>query len=291
MPNNIVLAENYVKLLDEVYRNATATADLIAPAELVRAGSNAKTVLYPMISLNGLGDYDRNSGYTDNSVNVSWEEIAFTYDRGTKISVDTMDNQESFDIAFGRAGAELIRTKVVPEGDAYTFATIAGKEGISKTATGETYSTGADFLSALAAAQSKMDEDEVPFENRILYATPTLMRMVATLDTTKSREILDSFAKVVKVPQSRFYTQIDLLDGKTSGELDGGYKKATDGNEINFLIVHKDAIVKIDKHIVSNVISPDMNPNADSHILKYRKYGEVDVMKNKRAGVYLSYKE
>ena len=38
MPNNIVLAKNYVSLLDEVYKNASVTADLIAPAELVKAG-------------------------------------------------------------------------------------------------------------------------------------------------------------------------------------------------------------------------------------------------------------
>ena len=287
MPNNIVLAKNYTSLLDEVYKNASVTSDLIAPAELVRAGSNAKSVLYPMISVNGLGDYDRNSGYTDGSVNVSWEEITFTYDRGTKISVDTMDNQESFDIAFGRAGAALVREKVVPEADAYTFAKIAGTDGISSAA--GTFSDGADFLTAVMNAQSKMDEDEVPYEGRILYVTPTLMNMVAQLDTTKSREILDGFSKVVKVPQSRFYTKIDLLDGKATEELDGGYKKAADGNNINFMIIHKPAIIKIDKHVVSDVINPSINPNADSYILKYRKYGEVDVMKNKRAGIYLSY--
>ena len=77
MPNTIVLAKNYTSLLDEVYKKHSVTADLIAPAELVRAGSNAKFVLYPMVSVNGLGDYDRNSGYTDGSVNVSWEEITF----------------------------------------------------------------------------------------------------------------------------------------------------------------------------------------------------------------------
>lgn len=290
MPNNIVLAKNYVNLLDEVYKNSAVTTDLIAAPELVRAGHTAKSVLYPMISVKGLGDYDRNSGYTDGSVNVSWEEITFNYDRGTKISVDAMDNQESFDIAFGRAGAELVRTKVVPEGDAYTFATIAGVDGISKVSSGETYSNGSDFLIAVSDAQKKMDEDEVPYENRILYATPTLLRLVDELDTTKSKKVLDGFSKVVKVPQSRFYTQISLLDGKATEELDGGYKKAEGANDINFMIVHKPAIVKIDKHTVSDIINPSANPNADSYILKYRKYGVVDVVKNKKAGIYLSYK-
>lgn len=286
----ITLAKTYINLLDEVYKNSACSADLVAAPELVRAGNTAKSVLYPQISLNGLGDYDRNSGYTDGAVDVSWEEVTFTYDRGTKISVDTMDNQETFDIAFGRAGSELIRTKVVPEDDAYTFAKIAGTEDISTVDAGVTYADGAEFLAALIAAQSKMDEDEVPSENRILYTTPTLLNAVMALDTTKSREVLSSFAKTVKVPQSRFYTKIDLLDGKTDGETVGGFKKAADGNDINFLIVHKDAVMKLSKHVVSNVIDPANNPNADAYILKYRKYGEVEVIANKKAGIYLSYK-
>lgn len=286
----ITLAKNYTNLLDEVYKKSACSADLIAAPELVRAGSSAKSVLYPQISLNGLGDYTRNSGYTNNSVSVEWKEITFSYDRGTKISVDTMDNQETFNIAFGRAGAELIRTKVVPEDDAYTFAKIAGTSGISVVSAGITYDDGAAFLAALISAQSKMDEDEVPSENRLLYTTPTLMNAVMALDTNKSREVLSSFSKIVKVPQSRFYTAIDLLDGKSEGEEIGGFKKASDGKDINFMIVHKDAVMKLSKHTASDIIDPANNPNADSYILKYRKYGEVEVIANKKAGIYLSHK-
>lgn len=286
----IALAKDYIGLLDEVYMKSACSADLVAAPELVRAGSTAKSVLYPKISLNGLGDYDRNSGYTDGAVDVSWEEVTFTYDRGTKISVDVMDDQETFNIAFGRAGGELIRTKVVPEDDAYTFAKIAGTSDISTVSAGIAYADGAEFLKALIDAQSKMDEDEVPSENRLLYTTPTLLNMVMALDTTKSREVLSSFAKTIKVPQSRFYTKIDLLDGKTEGETAGGFKKAADGNDINFLIVHKPAVMKLSKHHVSDVIDPANNPNADAYILKYRKYGEVEVIANKKAGIYLSYK-
>ena len=135
-----------------------------------------------------------------------------------------------------------------------------------------------------------MDEDEVPEEGRILYATPTLMNGVMALDTTKSREILNSFAIKKKVPQSRFYTAIDMLDGKTPGEEAGHYRKAEGASEINFMIVHKPAIIKFDKHIASDIIPAKLNPDADGDISKYRKYGIVDVYKNKTAGIYCSYK-
>lgn len=289
MPNNIVLAKNYTALLDEVYRSASVTADLTSDASMMRAGANANEILYPQIEVSGLGDYSRNSGYTDGSVNVAWKTATFNYDRGTKISVDTMDDQETFNIAFGMAGATLQREKVAPEADAFTFATLAGTEGIS-IADAATYADGAEFLAALLAAKSKMDEDEVPEENRYLYATPTLLNSVMALDTTKSREILSHFAVKKAVPQSRFYTAIDLLDGKTVGEELGHYKKSDAGKDINFMIIHKPAIIKFDKHIASDIIDPAINPNADAFISKYRKYGLVDVYKNKVAGIYLSHK-
>ena len=256
---------------------------------MVRAGANANEIVYPQVSVTGLGDYSRNSGYTQGSVNLEWKTATFNYDRGTKISVDVMDDEESRDIAFTMAGSELMRTKVAPEADAFTFATLAGISGIS-VATPATYADATEFLQALIEAKNKMDEDEVPEEGRILYATPTLMNGVMALDTTKSREILNSFTVKKKVPQSRFYTAIDLLDGKTAGEEAGHYKKADTGKDINFMIIHKPAVIKYDKHTASDIIPASSNPDADADISKYRKYGIVDVFKNKVAGIYLSHK-
>ncbi len=289
MPNSIVLAKGYTDLLDEVYKGASVTADLTSNPALIRQGANVNELIYPQIDVTGLGDYDRNSGYTKGAVSLVWKTATFNYDRGTKISVDTMDDQESFNLAFGAVGAELQRTKVAPEADAFVFATLAGIEGISKAAAA-TYANAAEFLAALLEAKNTMDEDEVPEEGRILYATPTLLNSILALDTTKSREVLAAFAVRKAVPQSRFYTAIDLLDGKTAGEEVGHYKKAAAGKDMNFLIVHKPAVLKWDKHTASDVITPENNPDSDAYISKYRKYGIVDVYKNKVAGLYLSHK-
>lgn len=288
MPNTIALAKNYTSLLDEVYRSASVTADLTSDATMSRAGANANEIVYPQISVTGLGEYDRNSGYTTGAVDLKWKTATFNYDRGTKISVDVMDNEESRNLAFGMAGATLMREKVAPEADAFTFATLASLEGISKD-TG-TIDNASQFLDALLTAWSKMDEDEVPQESRILYATATLLNSVMSLDTTKSREVLGKFAVKKVVPQARFYTAIDLLDGKTLGEEAGHYKKASNGADINFMIAHKPAIIKFDKHTASNIILASSNPDADADIVKYRKYGIVDGYVNKRAGIYMNSK-
>ena len=189
------------------------------------------------------------------------------------------------------AQKELQEQKVIPEGNAYVAAKLAGTEGITISETaGETFADGEAFLKALIRDTSKMDEDSVNEEGRILYATPTLVNSIMALDTTKSREVLGKFAKVVKVPQSRFYTKINLLDGRTEGEELGHFTKAEDGKEINYMIIEKSAVMKFDKHIVKDAISPENNANADAYISKYRKYGLVDVWANKTAGIALSYK-
>lgn len=283
------LVKNYTNLLDEAYQNASVTADLLSDNSMVKAGANANEICYPQLTVTGLGDYDRNSGYTNGAVDLKFKTTQFNYDRGTKITVDVMDDEETFNLAFGKAGAELMRTKVAPEADAFCFATLAGVEGISK-GTPTTFADASEFLTALIEAKNKMDEDEVPEEGRILYATPTLLNGVMALDTTKSREILNSFTIKKKVPQSRFYTAIDLLDGKSAGEEAGHYKKNDEGKDINFMIIHKSAIIKFDKHIANDLIPPSVNADSDGYILKYRKYGIVDVYKNKVAGIYLSHK-
>ena len=289
MPNTIVLAKNYTDLLHEVYRSASVTADLTSDNTIIRAGVNANEIVYPQISVTGLGDYDRNAGYSQGTVDVQWKTTSFNYDRGTKLSVDAMDSQETFDIAAGTAGAALQRERVAPEADAFVFATLAGKTGIS-IANAATLAGGEEFLAALLAAKNKMDEDEVPEEGRILYATPTLINSLMALDTTKSKEAFNSFSTVKKVPQTRFYTSIDLLDGKSEGEELGHFQKSASGKEINFMIIHKPAIIKWDKHIASDAIPPANNPDSDAYIIKYRKYGIVDAYDNKLAGIYLHHK-
>lgn len=290
MANNITLFKKYVPLLDEVYKQSALSSVLDSDTSLAQAGANANEIIIPKISMDGLGDYTRNSGYTGGDVTLTNETVKFNYDRGRKFSVDWADNEETAGLAFGKLASEFIRTKVAPEGDAFTFSTLCGIEGISKVSAGVTYADGNAVLAGLVEAQNKMDEDEVPYENRILFITPTLYNMIMAVDSYKSKEVMASFSQVVKVPQSRFYTAIDLYDGKTEGEEAGGYVKATAGKDINFLIVHKPAVMKYNKHIVPRVFSPEVNQNGDDWLFTYRKYGLVDAYENKVAGIYLSHK-
>jgi hypothetical protein len=285
MANNIAKFKKYIDLLDEVYKVNAKTSILDGDTTLVRAGANADEIVIPKMSLDGLADYSRNSGYVNGDVNLTNETVKFNYDRGRAFTVDAMDNEETAGVAFGKLSSEFIRTKVVPEVDAFRLATYAGIAGIGS-ATG-TLADGNAALSAIVTAVSEMDDAEVSEEGRVLFITPTLYNLILNVDTSKSKAIMDRFASVVTVPQSRFYTAIELADGTTSGETAGGFTKADDAKDINFMIVQKSAVLQYPKHVVNKVVSPEENQTSDGWKFFYRSYGLADVYENKVAGIYV----
>lgn len=286
MANSIALFKKYIDLLDEVYKASAKTSVLDINGALVQAGANANEIIIPKISMDGLADYSRNSGYVNGDVSLTNETVKFNYDRGRKFTVDAMDNEETAGLAFGKLSGEFIRTKVVPEMDAVRFATYAGISGIGSASAALT--SGESVLAAINTANTALDEAEVPADGRYLFITPTLKNLAENVDTYKSKAMMSKFAGVIDVPQSRFYTVVDLYDGTTPSETAGGYvKDASSGKNINFMIIHKDAVIQYSKHTVNKIFTPEENQNSDGYIFCYRAYGLTDAYENKAAGIYL----
>ena len=179
-----------------------------------------------------------------------------------------------------------IRDKVVPELDAFRFASYCGISGVTKKE--ETLADGAATVAALSAAVTAMDDEEVTATGRYLFITPTLLQGINDMDTTKSKKVLEGFERVIKVPQRRFYTAIKQLSGKT-GEEAGGYTKAAGAANINFAIVQKDALIQYTKHAAPKIIAPENNPDADAYVFGYRMVGIAKAYKNMLSGMYFSH--
>lgn len=284
MANTIALITKYAPILDEVYGTEVLTSDLDGDISLTRAGANANEIAILKIQLAGLADYGRNTGYVSGDIDATYETVKFNFDRGRKFSLDAMDNEETGGEVYLSVMSEFERTRVAPEVDAFRFARYASLAGLYASAA--TLSDGSAFLAALLVATTAMDEAEVPQEGRILYATPTLVASVMALDTTKSREVLASFSKIKKVPQSRFYTAIDQYNGTTSGEEDGGYVKDAAGLDINFMIIQPKSVLQYTKHKVALAAPADANFDADALTWRYRLYQLCDAYDNKIKGIY-----
>lgn len=294
MANSFQLAQTFLPLLDEVYKANSRTAILDSTkVEIV----NGNTIKVFKTDMDGLGNYNRNTGFVDGSVTGTWETLTLGKDRGRSFTVDRMDNEETIGMAFGTLASEFIRTKVTPEIDAYTFAKIAGTTGID-TATAADITIGTtDVPGLIDEAERSMNENEVPVEGRMLFISESayaglrskLTRTVMNGEGGINKEI-ESYdgMRIIRVPQTRFYTAITLKDGSTSGQTAGGYTgTATTGYKINFMIIHPSAITKVVKHVLPRIFSPDEYQKADAWKFDYRVYHDTFVYDNKVKGIYL----
>ena len=122
MPNMIELVTKYLPVLDAQYKMESRSAILDVAPEFVQATRDAKKIKIAKVRVDGLADYSRNAGFVAGTTDLTWEEREFTQDRGRAIQVDDMDNEETFGMAFGRLAGTFQREKVIPEIDAYRFA-------------------------------------------------------------------------------------------------------------------------------------------------------------------------
>lgn len=341
LSNSIAFARNYTSVIDEVYQRASVSGMLNSGRRVVRAGRNAKEILIPKTSVTGLGDYTRNVGYKTGAITYEFETKSFNYDRGIRLFADVMYVEEAgVNDRFVEAGAELQRTQVPPEADAFTFAQIAGHTGVTVESESYASADAEDILEDLRTVTSAMDEKQVTLGSRILFITLTLKGVLddfSHANPNQSNRVLERFSRIVEVPQVRFHTAIGLLSGDddqfdyqkraatyeltTDTEVDSGktyYTRSgsgtsaspyvctevaspvkanlgtyyeittTPGLDINFMVVERSAVIKFDKHVASRVFSPNELENLDSYMMKYRKYGIVEVMDSKLAGVAVS---
>ena len=292
MANTIALAQKYLPLLDEVYKASSRTAILDATKVDILNGNTIKVF---KTSMDGLGNYNRNTGFTNGDVTGTWETLTLSKDRGRAFMVDRMDNEETIGMAFGTLAGEFIRTKVAPEIDAYTFAKIAGTSGILSANADITVGT-TDVPGLIDTAETEMNEEEVPGEGRILFISETayaglrakIVRSVQN-DVTGINKEVETYngMQIVRVPQSRFYTAITLYDGTTSSQTAGGFVGTTGGYKINFMIVHPSAVTKVVKHVLPRIFTPEQYQNADAWKFDYRIYHDTFVYDNKVKGVYM----
>ena len=286
--NTIEKFKKYTTLLDEVFAANALTAVLESDASVAQQGANANEIIIPKLTMDGLGNYDRENGYPRGSVTLTTETKRFNYERGRMFIVDNMDNEESAGIAYGRLAGEFVRTRVVPEADAVRFAMIAGKSKAANRSVNAAYADGMAVYNAITDALSTMAENEVPMTDLRLFMTPTLYNLLQNMDSYRSKAMLDNFASTTRVPQTRFYSAVDLLTGADDeSNRAGGYRKNEGAANLNWMIVHKPAILQFTKHASPKVVTPEQNQDMDAWKFGYRVYSLNDAYDNKLDGIWV----
>lgn len=280
MANTIALRKAYSTMLDEVYKLASLTAVLDGPNELVKEGANANEILIPKMTMSGLANYNKQTGYVAGDVTLEYETKKCDYDRGRMFTVDAMDNIESAGVAFGRLSGEFIRTQVVPELDAWRLSKYAGYAPTGNKVAAA-IADGKGGIAAIRTAKTAIKNAEAKPETCYMFISADLKGEIEDLDTTASKKVMEGWAGVIEVPSGRFFDKIALTANGA-----GGFTTTT-GKAINFLIVDKNAVIQNQKHTVSKIITPDANQDADAWKFGYRTVGIAEAKDNKKVAIYV----
>ena len=155
----------------------------------------ARTVLVPDVDFSGLGDYDRDGGFTTGAVNVNQESYQLTQDRARSFSIDREDMDETGIAGLaGQIMGEFVRTKVAPEIDAYTLSKLANlaatKEHTVSLESGETVTE--NCLKLINSAIEKVSEEVGYDEEIVVFVNPTVYSALSnTSELTRSLEVGD----------------------------------------------------------------------------------------------------
>ena len=305
--NTLATATNFQKALDVLAVREAVTGWMEANAGQVKYTGGAE-VKIPKMSVQGLGDYDRDNGYPMGSATLEYETKKMTQDRGRKFQLDSMDVDETnFVTTASSVMGEFQRTKVIPEIDAYRLSKIA-TEAINANVAGMVqygYTPGAANTSALRKVKEGIAAiRDLGYDGPlVVHATDSfileleleLANKISTVNFKKGGIITKVPAvdevPIIPTPANRLVTAIKLNDGKTSGQEKGGFEKGATAKDINFEIMPLKTPVAISKQDKMRIFDPNTNQKADAWAMDYRRFHDLWILENKVNSIYVSIKD
>lgn len=293
--NSIDHAKKYAEALDKQVVQTAVTgffADNVLKAQFV----GADTVLIPEMDFVGLGNYDRNNGFPDGAITVTHGSYKLSQDRGRELQLDRMDMDETgiANLA-GQTLKEFVRTKVVPEMDAYNLSKLAG---VASTHSNEK-AFDADKVFELFNAMTIGVQSVAGFgEELVCFVDPTAYAaMMNSAEITKSITVSDfkqgelntkvksiNGVAIIPVAADRMKTAYTFNPGSDGAA--GGFTAASGAKNINMLVLPKNGASLVKKTEKLRIFEPDQNQNADAYLFQYRVYYDIFVKKSGLKHVY-----
>ena len=291
--NSVGYASSYLPILDEIYQAESKTAILDTAQDRVYYDPKAHTFNLFEIDMVGNADYSRNNGFVRGDVTAQWRSYAPQYDRGRQFVVDRIDNDEAMGMVFPSLGAEYLRLKAIPETDAIRFRDYS-KNAADKMKTAENIATGSAAVAAIDLGVEKLDNEEVPYEGRILFVNPTMYRLLKsgiTRYTMNGENGIDynvemyNDMRVITVPKGRFNTALTLAQPDAHDGA-GGYTLT--GSTINFMIIHPSAIMQANCFTEPRIFAPGVWQQSQGWAWDFRQYHGAWVKHQKTNGIYVN---
>lgn len=301
--NTLATATLFQQTLDKVAIQEAVTGWMDANAGQVIYNGGAE-VKIPKMSTDGLGDYDRDLGYPQGGVTLEYETRTMKQDRGRKFQLDAMDiNENNFVTTGASVMGEFQRTHVIPEIDAYRISAL-----VTKAIDHDKY-VNYGYTPAEGTILRKLKEGIAVIRDNgyngplMIHATSealteleiALSGKIRAVDFTKGG-ITTKVPAIDEIPiiptsKTRMYSAIKIHDGKTDGQKKGGYEKASNGLDANFIILPTSTPIAVTKQDKMKIFDPDTNQDADAWKLSYRRYHDIWVLDNKMDSIFVNIKD
>lgn len=305
--NTLATATLFQNTLDRVAIREAVTGWMDANAGQV-IYNGGKEVKIPKMEVQGMGDYDRDNGYTMGNVTLEYQTREMTQDRGRMFQLDPMDvNENNFVTTASSVMGEFQRMHVIPEIDAYRLSNIAS-QAITKNTAGMItygYTPGATGTSALRKVKEgiKAVRDMGYNGPLVIHATPDFIMELELELAGKITAVTFSKGGIntqvpsvdgvpfISTPANRMYTAITIYDGKTAGQEKGGYVKGETAKDINFMVLPRTTPIAVTKQDIMRIFDPTVNQRLNAWQMDYRRFHDIWVLDNKLNSIYLSIKD
>jgi len=264
LPTNTInaRAKIFSQILDEKVVASLTSGILSANSSRVQfvGGDEVKI---PVIKTNGLGNYNRTSGYASSSLEFGYQTKKFRFDRSFKFGIDAMDEDETAGILnTSNALAVFAKQEEAPEVDSARYsslyADIARLNGRITQYTPNKDTILTKLYDDFGHIQDIVGEKEQLYcfmsgkAYRVLTQSSELNRTMETQEITGQNGVtlkvnsLDGVA-IIPVPSRRMKTEYAF---KTTN----GFASKLFAGEMNWLIVGADAAIAIEKHNNTKII-------------------------------------
>lgn len=284
--NSIEAAALFQKACDQQLIAGATSGWMEANAGRVKY-SGGREIKIPTISTDGLGNYDRNSGYPKGKVALTYQTKIMNMDRGIEFLLDRIDVDESGFIATASATMSVFQSEnVIPEIDAYRYSTLyklingAGKTDIY---TPDKSTIISQLKSDIAAVRDVCGAADLI----IIMSIPVADKLSSGDEFQRSINV-SSFKQgevntdvlslngipIISVPSARLKTAYTFKTGAS----EFGFTPTEDAKDINWIICPRSAPIAVSKTDGVKIFTPEQTQGADAWKIEYRKFHDLWVM-------------
>lgn len=306
MANNLQYATTFQTELDKAAVEQATSGWMELNDKLVKYNGGAE-VKIPKLDMDGLADYDRQTGFVEGAVDLSWQTKTMTMDRGRQFTFDEQEvNDTNFVLTASSVMGEFQRTKVIPEIDAYRYSTLAALAAAKDRAvygyTPEEATVLKKLYADLAAVQDVVGDDTPLI---VTMATPvaalfdlntTLAKSISVVDfkqgdVTLKVKSVNGQHPLIRVGSGRMKTSYLFNDGTTSGQTKGGFTPADDAQDINWIICPRNAPIAVSRTDKVRIFDPEVYQKKRAWAVDYRKYHDLWVLDNQMNAILVNIKQ